>query len=398
MMSRSLLAASVALMLCACGGAGRARSTSARAGVPPANPMAAEKYVQASRILRARDLPRGREARAEALLLDALRIDPSLWEAHYNLGVLRRRRGELRAALESFRAAHRIQPDAGEPALAMAEALWMRGELDEAAELLEAHFERQAGSDSGATQARVAYTSVLRQRGDYDDALEQARAVLVREPGHVEALLEVGRIYREKGELDVAELVFGKAVALDADNPRPHNELGLLFLARGDTQVAFEHFERALSVDAAFAPAQLNRASVLLRAGDYAAAADAYRRVLRDSPGDADARVGLGVSLRGQGKHAAARKQYERVLEDEPNHAAALFDLAVLRAEFLDERPQARPLFERFVAVAPEGEALQTAREYLKRLPPATEPSARPRPGGDEGGRGGAHHRGKGRP
>jgi tetratricopeptide (TPR) repeat protein len=367
----------LASVLWACGGASGARSTTTRAALAPADPVAAQKYVKASRMLRERDLPRGREAKAEALLREALRIDPNLWEAHHNLGVLQRRSGELRAALDSFRAAHRIQPDAAEPALAMAEVLSTLDRLDEAADLLEAYLAARPSAHPTASQARVAYTAVLRRRGDYDDALEQAREVLVREPGHVEALLEVGRIYREKGEHDVAELVFGKAAALDGDDPRPHNELGLLFLARGDTQVAFEHFERALSVDAGFAPARLNRASVLLRAGDYAAAAEAYRRVLADEPGHADARVGLGVALRGQGKHVAARKQYDRVLQEQPNHAAALFDLAVLRAEFLGQRPEARPLFERFVEVAPEGEALVQAREYLKRLPPAPAPATR---------------------
>jgi tetratricopeptide (TPR) repeat protein len=112
----------------------------------------------------------------------------------------------------------------------------------------------------------------------------------------------------------------------------------------------------------------LNRAAVLLRAGDYAAAAAEYEKVLEQQPSDDDARVGLAVALRGQSKHAQAAQQYERVLAQSPHHGAALFDLAVLRAEFMNDAPRARVLFERFVAVAPDGPARKAAERYLEQL------------------------------
>jgi tetratricopeptide (TPR) repeat protein len=171
----------------------------------------------------------------------------------------------------------------------------------------------------------------------------------------------------------VAEIVFNRALRLDEKSPRPHNELGLTALARGDTQIAFERFEHALEADKTFAPARLNRASVLLRAGDYKAAENEYRNVLSQQPDHADARVGLAIALRGQGKHPQAAT--EHVLEVAPNHPAALFDLAVLRAEFLDRRADARELFVRYLAVGAEGPAREAAEHYVQDIPetaPAT--------------------------
>ncbi len=225
-----------------------------------------------------------------------------------------------------------------------------------------------------ALETRVALTALLREQGKYESALEQARATLVADPKNAGALLEVGRIYRARGELDVADLVFNRAAGLDEKNPRPHNELGLTALARGDTQLAFEHFERALAADVRFAPARLNRAAVLLRAGDYRAAGEEYGRVLEQQNDHDDARVGLAVALRGQGKHKQAEAEYERVLSRSPNHAAALFDLGVLRAEFLDQRPQARVLFERFASVAGDGPQREVAERYLRDLTAEAEP------------------------
>jgi tetratricopeptide (TPR) repeat protein len=352
-----------ALIASACGGA---PEKPALRTLPPADPRAVQKYLQASALMtdgKTRD-----EQRAQALLHEALAIDGMLWEARYNLGVLHRRRGELSKALTELQAAHEVQPAAGAPLLALAEVHYAMGALDDATGFLRDYVTAHAD----ALESRVALTALLREQGHHEAALEQARGVLVRDPRSIGALLEVGRIYRERGEHDVAELVFDRALRLDDDDPRPHNELGLTALARGDTQLAFQHFEHARAADQAFAPARLNRAAVLLRAGDYAAAADEYEKVLEQQPGDDDARVGLAVALRGQSKHAQAAQQYERVLAQSPHHGAALFDLALLRAEFMNDPPRARALFERFVAVAPDGPARKAAQRYLEQLSQAS--------------------------
>jgi hypothetical protein len=58
------------------------------------------------------------------------------------------------------------------------------------------------------------------------------------------------------------------------------------------------------------------------------------------------------------------------VLEAAPNHAAALFNLGVLKAEFLDQRPQSRALFQRFLTVAPSDvPQREVAERYLREIP-----------------------------
>ena len=43
--------------------------------------------------------------------------------------------------------------------------------------------------------------------------------------------------------------------------------------------------------------------------------------------------MALGICLRGLGKHQDAEKEYQQALSDAPNHPAALFNLALLRAD-----------------------------------------------------------------
>lgn len=361
--------------LCVVGCGGAAEVTVQSREVPPADPKAAKKYLEGARLLARAG--QNRDRRAMELFREAVAIDPFLWEAHYNWGVVLRRRGELREAAAHFKSAHDIQPAAHEPTLALAEAQYALGEGEQASDLLEAYLAAHPDSPG----VRVGLTAMLRERGMYDDALKQAREALVRNAQDTQALAEVGRIYRAQGELDVAELVLKKALDLDADSAALQNDLGLVALARGDTQLAFSYFAKASELDAAFTPSRMNRASVLLNAGDYAAAATEYQSVLAGHPDDADAHVGLGVALRGQGEPRKAKKEYELALLLVPNHAAANFNLAVLLAEFLEQRAEARPLFARFLELSVDNDPhRELAERYLREIPEpaASTPAAAP--------------------
>ncbi len=369
-----LLASALASAASACGGASTEGPETV--ALPPANPAAVREYMAGVRLMN-REGDRY-ERRALARFRKAVEIDPNLWEAHYNLGVLLRRRGELDEAAAAFQRALAINPTASEPLLASAEVAYAQGELEEAAERLEALVAR-APDDLAA---RVALAVTLRERERYQPALEQAREVLIRDPSNVRALLEVGRIYRAREQYDVAQLVLGKALQLTGEDDATlraeiQNEQGLLELDRGDTQAAFLAFDAAIALDASYKPARMNMGSVLLHAGDYAGAQAQYEAVLEQDRDDLSARVALGIAFRGQGEMRKARREYERVLRVDPDHPDALLNLGILRAEFVDERPQSRANFEHFLRVAPRRHrGRPTAEEYL-RIIPAPEPQQR---------------------
>lgn len=322
---------------------------------------------------------RGRPAarRARDAFEEALTLEPTFWEARYNLGVLERREGDLNAAATSFEAARLLAPSSPDVLTALAEVRWALGEHDTAAGLLQTY----VGEHPDEISARVELATMLRELRNFDGALAQAREVLIRDPRNAIALAEVGRVYRAREQYDVAELVFRKALEL-GETAALHNDLGLLELARGDTQAAFEQFRAAIALDAAFAPAHINQGAVLLRAGDYPGAETEYRAVLEHDEDNLDARVALGVCLRGRGEHRDARREYEHVLEAQPNHAAALFNLGVLLAEFLDDRPGALERFRRYLELAPGGAPeREMAERYVRDIggelapPPPSEPT-----------------------
>jgi len=376
---RRALAAGVAFAcLCLAFGCGGATAEgSGRVELPPADPEAVRHYTSGNRAL-----SRGNLQRARNQYRRALAVDENLWEARYNLGVLERRAGRLEEAKTELDAALAIQPLARETLLAAAEveyALENAGTaIDRLQTLLEHHPED--------FDARVSLAVILREEERWSDALEQAREVLIRDPSQLRALLEIGRVYRAQEQWDVSRLVLDKALALtDEDEATIRAEIlterGLLELSRGDTQAAFDAFESAIAADADYHPARMNMGSVLLRAGDYAGARAQYEAVLERDGDDVAARVALGVALRGLGEHRQAKRQYDRVLRDHPDHPDALFDLAVLQAEFLNQRPRARRTFQRYLSSAPRRHpGRERAEQYLVEIPA---------PSGGQGGGGG---------
>src|SRR6185369_7824535 len=77
------------------------------------------------------------QTRAISLLREAIQIDPNLWEARFDLGVVLANAGDLAHAEEQLKAAAKIDPEREEVAVALAEVRRRRGSNKEAAGTLE---------------------------------------------------------------------------------------------------------------------------------------------------------------------------------------------------------------------------------------------------------------------
>jgi cytochrome c-type biogenesis protein CcmH/NrfG len=102
--------------------------------------------------------------------------------------------------------------------------------------------------------------------------------------------------------------------------------------------------------------------TVLLRAGIYDRAEREFRAVQAIEPDDDAAILGLAAAVRGlgsrdnTGRYVEAEKLLKSLLDRKPHHVAAQLNLAVLYADFLNERDRAKPLFEAFLDDAPKNE------------------------------------------
>jgi tetratricopeptide (TPR) repeat protein len=112
----------------------------------------------------------------------------------------------------------------------------------------------------------------------YEDAADQFRHALARDPGFAQAYNWLGYIAMDQGDHATAEAMFERYRDLAPDEPRPYDSLGVLFLRTGRHEAAAQQFERALARDTRFEESRVK----LARA--RAAQADALAREPRSRP------------------------------------------------------------------------------------------------------------------
>jgi tetratricopeptide (TPR) repeat protein len=347
----------------ACGGAGKrnVRGTGRTIGGhrDPVKPAALKEFESAMRALRlggpdADDTARGR-------LEKALQIDGSIWEAWYDLGVIAWRDGEDDQAIDDFNKALAANRDHTPTLLARAEAYRRAGRKKDARSDYENAIKLMTEDDPNRTDAASRLASLLRDAGNFEDAVEVLRETVRVAGTSAKIYTELGQIYIAQKRLELAQLVLVKALELDAKDPAVYNALALLAQKQGKAQEAFERFDQAVSLDANYIDARFNKATVLLDAGDYARAKTELLAIVDKAPDDYAAQVSLGVAHRGLKELPEAKKVWERVIKNAPRRstprADAMWNLALLKIDFMEDTAGGKAELERYLQEAPTNHA-----------------------------------------
>jgi Tfp pilus assembly protein PilF len=371
----AVAAAGLAAPLGGCGGSAVDRTRPGAPGVvkkrEPVNPKAAKAFESGMRALRLGG-PEAHET-AKARLKEAAELDGKLWEAHHNLGAIAYRDGEDDAAIEHFTKALAINAGHVPTLLARAEAHRRAGHRRDARGDYEAALRATDEDDPSRRDASARLASMLRDAGEYDDAVAILRETVRVHGVSAKIYTELGLIYIQQKRPELAQLVLAKALELDAKDPAIYNALAMLAQRNGKAQEAFQLFDQAVSLDASYIDARFNKASVLLDAGDYQRAKVELAAIIERRPDDHAAHVALGVAQRGLKEHEAAKKTWERVIKEAPRRgtarADAMFNVALLKLDFLEDTSGGKLDLERYLQEAPIGHAKrQIAEEKRKEL------------------------------
>jgi tetratricopeptide (TPR) repeat protein len=349
--------------LAACGGPTRhvesttTAQTQGKAKRDPVNPAAYKDFEAAMRAERLGG-PEANET-ARDRLRAALKTDSKIWEAWFDLGTIAWKEGDDDEAVDDFTKVLAINANHTASLMARAEANRRGGHKKEARADYEAAIKAMDDDDPNRRDTAAREASLLRDNGDFDDAVEILRDTVRTAGINAKIYTELGQIYLAQKRLELAQLVLTKAVQLDAKDPAVYNALAMLALRQGKAQESFQLFDQAASMDANYIDARFNKASVLLDAGDYARAKVELAAIVEKRPDDYAAAVALGVAHRGLKEFPDAKKQWERVLKEAPKksdaHIDALWDLAILKIDFMEDQAGGKADLERYLQEAPSG-------------------------------------------
>lgn len=165
--------------------------------------------------------------------------------------------------------------------------------------------------------AGVRLAQALRELGRHDRAAEAAQAVLMTQPGNVEAMLEIGRAHIARGQA-----FYGVAALEQARDTAPNDWRPLSLLG-----VAYQQVRRPADAQAAWAaalrlspdnPAVLsNMAMAMVADGDSAGAEPLLRRAVAQPGASLQMRQNLALVLGLNGNRAEAEQILRRDLPPE---------------------------------------------------------------------------------
>ena len=360
----------VIIALAACGHASvkdtvGSKGKTSQKKLDPINPKAQKEFDSAMRVLRLGG-PEANET-AAGRLRAAVKADPSLWEGWHNLGVIAWKEGDDDEAIADYGKALATKKDNTASLLGRAEANRRAGHKKDARADYEAALKTTEEDDPNRRDAAARLASLLRDSGEFDDAVEVLREVVRTSGTNAKIYTELGQIYIAQKRLELAQLVLAKALELDAKDPAVYNAFAILAQKQGKAQEAFERFDKAAELDANYIDARFNKAAVLLDAGDYTRAKVELEAIVQKRPDDYAAQVALGVAARGVKAYPEARKTWERVIKEAPKRstarADALFDVALLKIDFLNDAEGGKTDLERYMQEAPGSHAKHQAAE-----------------------------------
>jgi len=357
------LAPALALLI-ACGGGTKHQDTVStnkhgKEKRDPVNPAAYKEFEAAMRAIRLGGPEASETARAR--LRAALKIDKSMWEAWFDLGAIAWKEGDDDEAVEDY--THALDINKGHTAslMARAEAYRRESKKKEARADYEQAAKNMEEDDPNKRDVAARLASLLRDAGEYDDAVEVLRDTVRTSGINAKIYTELGQIYLAQKRLELAQLVLAKAVQMDAKDPAIYNALAILAARQGKAQESFQLFDQAAALDPNFIDARFNKAAVLLDAGDYARAKTELAAIVEKRPDDYAAVVSLGVAQRGLKAFEEAKKDWDRVVKEAPKksgpRADAMWNLATLKLDFTEDAAGGKADLERYLQEAPSSHA-----------------------------------------
>ena len=162
---------------------------------------------------------------------------------------LRKDQDSFDEAITSFGEAARLDPRSPLPLAGLVEAKVMKIEQTDKPGILEdARRDLDAAESLSPDSPRVRLAAGLLKKtaGQYEEALEDYRSVLARDPQDVEALRRIAEVYDKLKMPAQAIAAYQKAIQLDPDYYAGYHGLGVFYYYHGDYAQAAEQFQKSI--------------------------------------------------------------------------------------------------------------------------------------------------------
>jgi len=191
--------------------------------------------------------------------------------------------------------------------------------------------------------------------GESEAAVGFAKARLAKNPGDPGALTELAAALALTRNYELASYYATLADRVRPGNAETLNVRGLAAMltpsARmSDFRKAAGYFQQAMDADSNQIAPGLNLGNLYLELGNSAAAIGVFEQVVTRCGSCNAGLVGLGVAQRRTGKYEAALATFKTILKKNPKNSAALFNIALVYNNGLNNRKDAEEALHKLLA------------------------------------------------
>ncbi len=246
------------------------------------------------------------------------------------LYLLRRDQASFEEAISSFGEAASLDPRSSLPLAGLVEAKVMQFEQADRPDALDdARRDLEAAESLSPDSPRVRLAGGLLKEtsGQYEEALEDYRSVLEREPQDEAALRRIGEVYVKLKMPSQAVAAYQKAIQLDPGYYAGYHGLGVFYFYHGDLSQAAEQFQKSIERAPGLFDEYTNLGAALDDLGRDADAEKALQTSLRLHE-TARALNSMGAMRAYQKRDTEAVTYYQRAVVIDPSEYVYLQNLA----------------------------------------------------------------------
>ena len=285
---------------------------------------------------------------ARAAYESVLATHPTHVAALAGLGQISRQSGDLPAALKYLRQAASIDPSRMGLQCDAAAVLCALSRFDEA----RAAYESVLAAHPAHVTALIGLGHVNRQSGDLTAALEYLRRAATLDPSRLRLKCDAAAVLCALGRFDEAQTDYQSILQQDADNVDALIGLGLVERQRGDYEASLAFFQAGLTGHPEHDKLKAHAAAAFRLLDRLDEAESLYKSAVQRDPRDA-------TSMRGLAQIAAARGQYDAAIEYtqtacalDPLNIDTRLSLAALNRD-IGRVAEATAIVEEILAAAP---------------------------------------------
>jgi tetratricopeptide (TPR) repeat protein len=246
----------------------------------------------------------------------AVAVAPTNCNAHSNLGIALKDKGNLDGAIVEFREAIRLDPKYGWAHNNLGAALIDKGDPDGAI----VEFREAIRLDPKVALPHSNLGGALNDKRDLDGAIAEFREAMRLDPKLAHAHHGLGWSLQLKRDLDGAIVEYREAIQLDPKYVWTHTNLGDVLKDKRDLDGAIVEFREAIRLDPKFAMAYKGLGWALHEKGDLAGSEAAIREPIRLDPKSVVAHTDLGWLLWAKGDLDGAVAAFRRAVALDPEH------------------------------------------------------------------------------